>query len=98
MLPFRKSLTTAATGSGSPELLRTFTTIVALLPLIAVSSVTPSWHRAGATGSNRPLRSRIVIRHVRDRLAALAVFMAGSPVLHASLVLTPNSVKQKIGD
>src|SRR5713226_1735778 len=95
MLPFRYSLTTAVTGSGSPELLRTFTTIVALLPLIAVCSVTPSWHQAGSGESSMLSSSGKANCPLRDRTSYFVECMEGSPPLLASLVLTSVGVKRK---
>src|SRR5215831_13970144 len=73
-------------GQGSPELLRTFTTIVALLPLMAFCSSMPSWplaawalpNRNGITTQTNAAVLRIA-RRVREIMELIPAFREGIP-------------------
>src|SRR5262249_39091709 len=95
MVPFRNSLTIAATGSGSPALLRTFTTIVALLPPLALCSLTPSWHRPWDAANERLISKGRTTPDVRNPPLHLVELIEGQPLPRASLDPLPHQRQAK---
>src|SRR5467141_4492613 len=88
MPPERKSLTATGTEIGEPELSRTFTTITALLALIAVCSSTLSWARLAMGERTRNARMDAE-RGFQKRAGFISQFMGQRRPFRQRSPLTP---------
>src|SRR6266852_9597771 len=88
MPPERKSLTATGTEIGEPALSRPFTTITALLPLMAACSSTPSWARLEMGESTRNARM-YAERGFQKRVGFISQFMGQQRPFRQRSPLTP---------